>query len=272
MTSPCPRNLLLVSRRCGAGDEPVRNITRLKDQPTPTRYYFLLVDLNMSSPSPSVRVARVRYGQLQEGPGQRTVAWFAGCTIRCDGCINPHLFDKGKFPARPVGEVVKQVCRGIALGDVGISVVGGEPFDQPEVLAVLVREVAVRWPLCGNVPRVIVYTGYTYEALTERRDPEVESVLRFIDVLIDGPFVRALANRNLAYRGSSNQRVINVPATLDRGALVTIAAWDTPKIDIHADGCITSPPVLAHLLPAKTENLPARQCGQDRPNDSHTEV
>lgn len=226
----------------------------------------------MCLPSPCVRVARVRHGQLQEGPGQRTVVWFAGCTIRCVGCINSHLFDGEKFPARPVGEIVDQVCRGIALGNVGITVVGGEPFDQPAALAVLVREVAARWPQCGNVPRVIVYTGYTYEALTERGDPEVESVLRFIDVLIDGPFVRALADRNLAYRGSSNQRVIDVPATLQCSAAVTVKEWDTPKIDIHADGCITSPPVLAHLLPAKTENLPARQCGQDRPNDSHTEV
>ncbi len=226
----------------------------------------------MSSPLLDVRVARVWQGQLQEGPGQRTVVWFAGCTIQCDGCINPHLFDKGKFPARPVGEVVKQVCRGIALGDVGISVVGGEPFDQPAALAVLVREVTARWPRCGDIPRIIVYTGYTYEALVERREPMVKTALRFIDVLIDGPFVRALADRNLAYRGSSNQRVINVPATLQCGAVVTIKEWDTPKIDIHADGCITSPPTLARLLPAGTENLPTRQCGQDRPNDSHTEA
>lgn len=226
----------------------------------------------MSSPSPYVRVARVRYGQLQEGPGHRTVIWFAGCTIRCDGCINPHLFEGGKFPARPVGEIVDQVCRGIALGDVGITVVGGEPFDQPAALAVLLHEVTTRWPRCEDVPRIMVYTGYTYETLVEPHEPTVETALRFIDVLVDGPFVRVLADRNLAYRGSSNQRVINVPATLHCSAVVTIKEWDTPKIDIYPDGRITLPPILVRLLPAGTENLPTRQCGQDRPNDSHTEA
>jgi anaerobic ribonucleoside-triphosphate reductase activating protein len=171
-----------------------------------------------------------------------------------------------------VGEIVNRVCRGIALGDVGISVVGGEPFDQPAALAVLVREVAARWPRCGDIPRITVYTGYTYEALVERHEPMVETALRFIDVLIDGPFVRALADRNLAYRGSSNQRVIDVPVTLDRGTVVAVEAWDRPTIDIHRDGRITLPPALARLLPAKTENLPARQCGQDRPNNSDTEA
>jgi anaerobic ribonucleoside-triphosphate reductase activating protein len=227
----------------------------------------MLVYLNMSSASPYVRVARVRHGQLQEGPGQRTVIWFAGCTIRCAGCINPHLFDGEKYAARPASEIVDRVCRGIALGDVGISVAGGEPFDQPAALAVLVREVAACWPQCGDIPRVIVYTGFTYEALVARREPVVKMALRFIDVLIDGPFVRALADRNLAYRGSSNQRVINMPATLQCGAVETMKDCDTPKIDIHPDGHITLTPVLGHLLPTNTSKLPTRHCGQDRPNE-----
>jgi anaerobic ribonucleoside-triphosphate reductase activating protein len=171
-----------------------------------------------------------------------------------------------------VGEIVEQVRRGIALSDVGISVVGGEPFDQPAALAVLVREVAARWPRCGDIPRIIVYTGYTFEALVARCEPMVETALRFIDVLIDGPFVRALADRNLAYRGSSNQRVINMPATLQCGAVVTIKDWDTPKLDIHPEGHITLTPALRHLLPTNTRKLPARQCGQDRPNDSNKEA
>jgi anaerobic ribonucleoside-triphosphate reductase activating protein len=210
---------------------------------------------------------------MQEGPGRRTVVWFAGCTIRCDGCTNSHLFDGKKFPARPAGEIVDHVCRGIALGDVGISVVGGEPFDQPAALSVLVRDVAARWPRCGDIPRIIVYSGYTYEALVARGESTVETALCFIDVLIDGPFVRALADRNLAYRGSSNQRVINVPATLGRGhhtragVGVTIQDWDAPKIDIHPDGQITLTPALRHLLPTNTSKLPTRHCGQDRPNE-----
>jgi organic radical activating enzyme len=171
-----------------------------------------------------------------------------------------------------VGEIVDRVCRGIALGDVGISVVGGEPFDQPAALAVLVREVAARWPRCGDIPRIIVYSGYTYEALVVRHEPLVRTALRFVDVLIDGPFVRALADRNLAYRGSSNQRVIDVPATLRSGAVVTVKNWDTPKIDIYPDGHITLTPALRHLLPANTSKLPTRHCGQESPNDSNKEV
>ncbi len=66
--------------------------------------------------------------------------------------------------------------------------------------------------------------------------------------------------------------MIDVPATLQCGAVVTIKDWDTPKIDIHPDGHITLTPALRHLLPPNTSKLPTRHCGQDRPNNPHTEA
>ena len=92
----------------------------------------------------------------------------------------------------------------------GISILGGEPFAQVEGLLALVRAIQLR-----DCPHILCYSGYTYEALRKqaRYHPEIDAVLDSTDVLIDGPYVEALANTAGPWTGSGNQRVIDLPAT-----------------------------------------------------------
>jgi anaerobic ribonucleoside-triphosphate reductase activating protein len=98
----------------------------------------------------------------------------------------------------------------------GVSILGGEPFQQPEGLWALVRALRARG--CGHV---LLYSGYTYERLRTRaaRRPAIGAVLDDADVLIDGPFVQALAGHSGPWTGSGNQRVIDLAATRRRGQL-----------------------------------------------------
>jgi len=213
-----------------------------------------------------MHVAAIRHGQVQEGPGRRTVVWLAGCSIRCDGCINPHLFERAAWPARPVMDVLWEVLAGCKAGDAGVSVVGGEPFDQPDALEALAAMVHAAWRRVRGVPRLILYSGYHLEDLLARPEASVAVALNAADVLVDGPFVRSLARAGLGYRGSANQRVIDLAATRTAGTVVELPDWDVPSVEVLDDGRVTMSPGLARLLvPALgMERLPARQCGQER--------
>lgn len=210
----------------------------------------------------TVRVGGLRYRSFDEGPGPRTVLFFAGCAVRCIGCHTPQLWSRQAGVAVTVEEAGRRLRAGRDLGDRGISFVGGEPTEQPEALAALCRLVQQEWPLSPSVPRLIVYSGHTFEALRARQDAAIEAALAAADVLIDGPFVAAQADANLGYRGSRNQRVIDLPETLRAGRVVTLD-WDRPRITLTAGRIVTTLPMARRLsLPVS----PARHCGelQDR--------
>lgn len=145
------------------------------------------------------RVSRVLHGTTAEGPGLRTAVWFQGCSIRCRGCINPHLFSPhGGYDVQP--EAVVEAA--LAGQDEGLTLIGGEPFDQPAAGAVL-AQVAHREGL-----GVITFSGYVYEDLASR--PEAKDLLAATDLLIDGPFRADDSERERALVGSTNQRFIHL--------------------------------------------------------------
>lgn len=131
-----------------------------------------------------------------EGPGTRCCVWLQGCSIHCDGCFAP---DTWSFDVRRL-MAPSDILAALHPAEEGITVLGGEPFDQCGQLAELVTGAHVRGL------STIVFTGYTYESLLERRDPLVDAVLAHTDVLIDGPFDRALLQDALPLIGSSNQQ------------------------------------------------------------------
>lgn len=149
-------------------------------------------------PAPLV-VGRIRHGCEAEGPHQRSVVWVAGCSIRCPGCINPHLFERDGVvtTARAVADAV------LATDDEGLTLVGGEPFDQPEACA----EVAEAVRAAGR--GVITFTGYEQSDL-EDRSPATRRLLAATDLLVDGPFVRADPEPTRALVGSANQRFVHL--------------------------------------------------------------
>lgn len=147
-----------------------------------------------------LRVARVLHGTTAEGPGLRTAIWFQGCRIQCKGCINPHLFSPRGGNLMYSRDVIDGA---VAAGVEGLTLIGGEPFDQPASGAALAS--AAQEQGLG----VIAFSGYEYEFLLDRDDATM-ALLAATDLLIDGPYLTGNPEVHRALVGSSNQRFIHL--------------------------------------------------------------
>ncbi|MBP7867206.1 MAG: radical SAM protein [Acidobacteria bacterium] len=137
-----------------------------------------------------------------EGPGKRYALWFQGCSLRCPGCANPGMLDPAGGYGATVGDVAARLrAARDRHGLRGVTLLGGEPFDQPEALRGIVA--AAR----GLGLDVLLFTGHTLEALRARRDPVTDAVLAGTDALVDGPYLAERHTDRLYLRGSDNQRV-----------------------------------------------------------------
>lgn len=159
-----------------------------------------------------LRVNGLFYESVVDGPGIRDALFVQGCPRRCSGCHNPGSWDFGGGTEVDVGEVIAALPSSPLVA--GVTFSGGEPFCQPAALI----------PVARHVKRLglslWIYTGYTWEGLLAHPDPAVWGLLTLADVVVDGPFVRELADLALAFRGSANQRIIDVPASLEKGEVV----------------------------------------------------
>ena len=150
---------------------------------------------------------------IVDGPGIRTAIFSQGCPHHCPGCHNPETWDFGcgtDIPVEAVLDVVRSnpLCRGVTFS-------GGEPFAQAEGFAKLARL------LKEKGYEVASYSGYTFEALLDGSEAQKE-LLRSIDVLIDGPFLMAQRSLEVPFRGSRNQRILDVKKSLAAGKAVEI--------------------------------------------------
>lgn len=163
-----------------------------------------------------VRITGYYHGSVVEGPGRRSVALLSGCDIGCAGCWVPALHAAESGTWVPV-ERLADVLLDPAEPRDGVSLLGGEPFQQVEGLLALVRALRTR-----DCPHILVYSGYTYEVLLRRgqRQPAVRQILDAVDVLIDGPYLAAQADHAGPWTGSGNQRVIDLVATRRAGRVV----------------------------------------------------
>ena len=148
---------------------------------------------------------------IVDGPGIRTTIFSQGCPHHCPGCHNPETWDFGcgtDVEVERLVEIVRSnpLCRGVTFS-------GGEPFAQPEGFARLARL------LKEKGYEVASYTGYTFEELLEGSEAQ-KDLLRTLDILIDGPFLLAEKSLELAFRGSKNQRILDVPKSLAAGEAV----------------------------------------------------
>lgn len=141
-----------------------------------------------------------------DGPGFRTAIYAAGCPHQCPGCHNPNSWDKENGRWMDTGEILQKILSD-EFADVTFS--GGDPMFQPEgftELAVSIKRHSQKNIWC--------YTGYTFEQLL--RNPRQRQLLEYIDVLVDGRFIEELKDENLYFRGSRNQQLIDVPASLQK--------------------------------------------------------
>lgn len=164
----------------------------------------------------------IKYCDIADGEGVRTTLFVSGCTHHCKGCFQPETWDFA-YGAEFTDQVAEQIFESVQPSYIaGVTVLGGEPMEpgNQEPLARFLEEFKRRFPN----KTVWVYTGDTYEGLVDpaspRRTKATDRLLACTDVLVDGPFVEELKDISARFRGSSNQRVIDVPATLAAGSVV----------------------------------------------------
>jgi len=156
-----------------------------------------------------MKIAGITYESLVDGPGIRVVVFVQGCEMACPHCHNPESWSKTSgrdYTVREVIRMVKKAGPGKKLVR-GVTFSGGEPFLQAGDLAQIAYEAKrIGWD-------VTTYTGYTYEELAAREDTGVQALLKLTDYLIDGPYMHEKRDLDLKFRGSTNQRVIDMDTT-----------------------------------------------------------
>ena len=152
---------------------------------------------------------------IANGPGVRVVLWVAGCKVHCKNCQNPQTWD---FNAgKPFNETAKQeLFEALDKHYIqGITLSGGHPLEPEnfETVLNLAREIKEKFP----TKDIWLYTGYPYEELYYRR---ISRILLYVDVLVDGPYIEEQRDITLPFRGSKNQRIIDVNETLKQGQII----------------------------------------------------
>ena len=159
-----------------------------------------------------IRMCGIEPESIVDGPGFRYVTFVQGCPHKCPGCHNPQSHDPAGGYDITVGEVYDEIMKRPHLK--GVTFSGGEPFEQVDALLELAKAVK------GAGLDLMSYSGYTYEELVRRHDPKTDEFMGLLDILVDGRYVAALRNLTLVYRGSENQRVIDMNRTRVEGHII----------------------------------------------------
>lgn len=171
--------------------------------------------------------ASIKSCDIANGPGVRVSLFVSGCTHRCKGCFNAVAwdFDYGQpFTEETVESILKMLEPDYVRG---LTLLGGEPFDPRNQAPIveLLRRVRETYP----DKSIWAFTGYLFDRDLlpgKLGEPEVtKEYLSYLDVLVDGPFVEEKKNLSLRFRGSENQRLIDVPASLQQGTVVLWEDW-----------------------------------------------
>ena len=166
----------------------------------------------------------IKFCDIANGIGIRTVLFVSGCTHHCKGCFQPETWDFAY--GQPYTEATEQqILNSLAPSYIhGLTLLGGEPMepDNQRALLPLLRRLKTEYP----TKTVWCYSGYTYEELTgvsRARCEVTDEMLGYIDVLVDGEFVLERRNISLRFRGSDNQRLIDLAKTREQG---TVVLWE----------------------------------------------
>ena len=164
--------------------------------------------------SKTVRLAGIAYESLVNGPGMRRVFFVQGCKHKCKGCFNPetHSFEDGEI--MDMDKLIKDVLDNPILK--GVTFSGGDPIEQAHSFAYMAKAFK------NSNLNIWCYTGYTFEKLLEvmKVDTAISELLNNIDVLVDGRFEINNKEEGLRFRGSTNQRIINVKESLNQNKVV----------------------------------------------------
>lgn len=163
--------------------------------------------------SNKIRIAGKVDDSIVDGPGIRYTIFFQGCPHHCPGCHNPETHDFNGGHIEEIEDIINEIKKNPLL--LGVTISGGEPFSQKEELLTLVKEIRKT-----NL-NIMVYTGYTFENLINS-DSITKEILSNIDYLVDGPFILKERDLELIFRGSRNQRYIDVKKTLKENKIILV--------------------------------------------------
>lgn len=175
----------------------------------------------------SLRIAGVVSDSITDGPGIRYTLFVQGCPHRCPGCHNPQTHDFHGGRDAEEEEIIAGINKNPLLS--GLTLSGGEPMCQARALASLVKRVRAE---CPRIKEVACYTGYTFEELMSGAVDGAKELLQQLDILVDGKFIQAERSWELKFKGSKNQRVIDVPKSLqggEDGAAVAVVLDNTDR-------------------------------------------
>ena len=168
--------------------------------------------------------AAIKNCDIANGPGVRVSLFVSGCTHRCPGCFNEVAWDfaYGHPFTQETVESILDMLRPSYIR--GLTLLGGEPFEPRNQGAVvdLLRQVKKQYP----EKSIWAFTGFLFDRdILSGKLGDTEEYLSYLDVLVDGPFVQEKKNLSLRFRGSENQRIIDVPASLAAGKIVLWQDW-----------------------------------------------
>ena len=156
--------------------------------------------------------ANLQEESIVDGPGFRAVIWTQGCNHHCPGCHNPQTWSFQGGGLVPVSEVIEQIDN-LKYHD-GITFSGGDPMYQADAC----YEIAYHAKQKGL--NIWCYTGFTYEELLALNNKDINNFLSVIDVLVDGPFIQSQRSLELLFRGSANQRLIDMNKTREQNIII----------------------------------------------------
>lgn len=156
--------------------------------------------------------AQIKKLDIANGPGIRVSLFVSGCTHKCKGCFNEEYqsFDYGQvFTKNNLDEIKNELEKDYCSG---LTLLGGEPLQNLELIE-FVEEIKEYANSLKEKKDIWIYSGYVFEKIKE--NPKMKKLLELCDVLVDGPFVEELLDLNLKFRGSSNQRILDVKKSLE---------------------------------------------------------
>lgn len=160
-----------------------------------------------------LRIAGIISESIVDGPGIRTVVFCQGCPHKCKGCHNQETWNFSEGYEISIEEIIETIKNNPLIK--GVTFSGGEPFCQAKEFSVLAKK------LMDSGYDIACYTGYTIEELL-KKDQDCILLLNNIHVLIDGPFILSKKSGKAIFRGSSNQRLIDVKNTLQNKSIVEV--------------------------------------------------
>lgn len=167
-----------------------------------------------------IRLSGIAYESLVNGPGIRRVFFAQGCKHNCKGCFNPETHNSQGGELVDMDKLIDDVKNNPILS--GVTFSGGDPWEQADKFSYMAKE--IRLGVSKTNFNIWCFTGYTYEFILENKNKRLgwNELLQSIDVLVDGKFEEENSHTPLKYRGSSNQRIIDIKKSLSKDDIVII--------------------------------------------------